>query len=91
MALIIRSIIQMIRRVPSGSVWIDEASNLSRADWSGADQIDAEHQAKDLAVGVRPRGMDGDRLWPGRHSHQHPWTVGGCLTWLLYLTLPGHE
>jgi hypothetical protein len=36
---------------PTGPVWIDEASNLSRADWSGADQIDAEHQATDLAVG----------------------------------------
>jgi hypothetical protein len=22
-------------------------------------------------------------------SHQHPWTVGGCLAWLLYLALPG--
>ncbi len=49
--LIIRLIIQMIRRDPSGSVWIDEASNVSRPDPSGADQIDAEHQATDLAVG----------------------------------------
>jgi len=46
-------------------------------------------QTTDLAVGVRPRGVDADRLWPGRHSHQHPWTVGGCLAWLLYLSLPG--
>jgi len=46
-------------------------------------------QTTDLAVGVRPRGVDADRLWPGRHSHQHPWTVGGCLAWLLYLPLPG--
>jgi hypothetical protein len=41
---------QTIRLDPSGSVQIDEASNLSRPDPSGADQIDAEHQATDLAV-----------------------------------------
>jgi len=45
---IIRLIIQTIRRDPSGSVWIDEASNVSRPDPSGADHIDAEHQATDL-------------------------------------------
>ena len=49
--LIIRLIIQTIRQDPSGSVWTDEASNVSRPDPSGADQIDAEHQATDLAVG----------------------------------------
>jgi hypothetical protein len=49
-ALIIRLIIQTIRRDPSGPVGIDEASNLSRPDPSGADQIDAEHQSTDLAV-----------------------------------------
>jgi hypothetical protein len=49
--LIIRLIIQTIRRDPTGSVWIDEASNVSRPDRSGADQIDAEHQPTDLAVG----------------------------------------
>jgi len=41
-------IIQPIRRDRSGSVWIDKALNLSRADPSGAVQIDAEHQATDL-------------------------------------------
>jgi hypothetical protein len=46
-----RLIIQTIRQDPSGSVWTDEASNLSRLDPSGADQIDAEQQATDLAVG----------------------------------------
>src|SRR5215207_8546348 len=56
-ALIIRLIIQTIRRDPAGADQIDEASNVSRPDRSGADQIDAEHQATDLAVGVRiPRG-----------------------------------
>ena len=43
-----RLIIQTIRQDPSGSVWTDEASNVSRPDRSGADQIDAEHQATDL-------------------------------------------
>jgi hypothetical protein len=49
--LIIRLIIQTIRRDPSRSLRIDEAVNLSRADPSGADQIDVEHQATELAVG----------------------------------------
>jgi hypothetical protein len=44
-------IIQTILLDPSGAVWTDEASNVSRPDPSGADQIDAEHQATDLAVG----------------------------------------
>jgi hypothetical protein len=48
--LIIPLIIQTIRRDPSGSVWIDDLLNVSRPDPSGADQIDAEHQATDLAV-----------------------------------------
>src|SRR5215211_56853 len=48
--LIIRLIIQTIRRDPAGSVWTDEAPNVSRPDPTGADQIDAEHQATDLAV-----------------------------------------
>ena len=53
--LIIPLIIQTIRLVPSGPVWIDEAPNVSRADPSGADQSDAEHQATDLAVaGLSP-------------------------------------
>jgi hypothetical protein len=35
---------------------------VSRPDRSGADQIDAEHQATDLAVGVRnPRGAPQSR------------------------------
>jgi hypothetical protein len=48
--LIIRLIIQTIRRDPTASVWIDEASNVSRPDPTGADQIDAEHQATDLEL-----------------------------------------
>jgi hypothetical protein len=49
--LIIRLIIQTIRRDPSGSVQIDDASNVSRPDPTGADQTDAEHRSTDLAVG----------------------------------------
>ncbi len=48
--LIIPLIIQTFRLDPSGPVWIDSPSHLSRLDPSGADQIDAEHQATDLAV-----------------------------------------
>jgi hypothetical protein len=49
--LIIR-LIQTIRRDPSEAVWTDEAGNVSRPDPSGADQIDAEHQATDLVAGA---------------------------------------
>jgi hypothetical protein len=41
-------IIRTIRRAPSGPDGIDEAPDLSSVDPSGADQIDAEHQATDL-------------------------------------------
>jgi hypothetical protein len=51
-ALVIPLVIQTIRRVPSRSDAIDGAPNLSRADPSVADQIDAEHQPTDLAVGA---------------------------------------
>ena len=43
-------IIQTIRRDPSGSLWIDAASNMSGPDPSGADQVDVDHEATDLAV-----------------------------------------
>jgi hypothetical protein len=35
---------------PSVSVWTDEASNLSRPDPSGADQIDAEHPSRSWPI-----------------------------------------
>ena len=44
-------IIQTIQQHPSRAVWIDDPSDVSRPDPSGADQSDAEHQATDLAVG----------------------------------------
>jgi hypothetical protein len=43
-------IIQRILLDPSGAIWTDGAPNVSRPDPSGADQIDAEHQATDLVV-----------------------------------------
>jgi hypothetical protein len=50
-------IIQTILLDPTEAVWTDEAANVSRPDPSGPDQVDAEHQATDLALGVRiPRG-----------------------------------
>jgi hypothetical protein len=55
--LIIYLIIQTIRQAPSRPDAIDEVPDVSRPDPSGTDQFDAEHQATDLAVGVRiPRG-----------------------------------
>jgi hypothetical protein len=66
--LIIPVIIQTIRLDPSRSVWIDRASNVSRPDPSGTDQIDVEHQATDLAVGGSnlSRRAKGAGQWPER-------------------------
>ena len=60
--LIIRLIILTIRREPSRSIWIDDPSDVSRPDRSGVDQIDAEHQATDLAVRSTSRGAP-PRCW----------------------------
>ena len=79
-ALIIRLIIQTIRQDPSGTVWTDEAPNVSRPDPSGADQTDAEHQATDLAVGgSNPRGAHNA---PG----QRPGAV--CFACLVIISVP---
>jgi hypothetical protein len=42
---------------PSGSIWTDEASNVSRLDPSGAVQVDAEHPSRNRksSVRIRPR------------------------------------
>jgi hypothetical protein len=48
--LIIRLIIQTILLHPSGAVWTDSASNVSRLDPSGAVQIDAEHPSRNRKV-----------------------------------------
>jgi hypothetical protein len=39
-------VIQTILLDPSGAVWTDEASNVSRLDPSGAVQVDAEHPSR---------------------------------------------
>jgi hypothetical protein len=49
-ALIIRLIIQTILLDPSGAVWTDRASNVSRLDPSGAVQVDAEHPSRNRKV-----------------------------------------
>jgi len=46
---------------PTGPVWsrqIDDLSNVSRPDRSGAVQIDVEHQATDLVLGAGSGGSD---------------------------------
>jgi hypothetical protein len=43
-------IIQTILLEPSGAVWTDGPSNVSRLDPSGAVQIDAEHPARNRKV-----------------------------------------
>ena len=49
-ALIIPMIIQTILLDPSRAIWTDEASNVSRPDPSGADQVDAEHPSRNRKV-----------------------------------------
>jgi hypothetical protein len=68
--LIIRLIIQTIRRDRSGSVQTDKALNVSRPDPSGPDQIDAEHQATDLAVGFESQS--------GLTPASTRWVNNGC-------------
>jgi hypothetical protein len=48
--MIIPMIIQTILLDPTGAVWTDEPSNVSRLDPSGADQIDAEHPSRNRKV-----------------------------------------
>jgi hypothetical protein len=56
--LIIRLIIQTILLYPSGALWTDGASNVSRLDPSGADQIDAEHPTRNRkVVGSNPTSV----------------------------------
>jgi hypothetical protein len=65
-ALVFPLVIRTIPQDQSRSVWIDEAPNVSRADPSGADQIDAEHQATDLALRC------GDGAPPGSRQSREP-------------------
>jgi hypothetical protein len=79
--LIIQLIIQTILLDPSGAVWTDDASNVSRLDPSGAVQIDAEHPSRNrLVAGLRPASP----AWPGLadrcgRSHNQAWV--GCIVW----------
>ena len=60
-------IIQTIGLDPSGAVWTDEASNLSRPDPSGAVQVDAEHLARNRkVVGSNPTSGSNCRKGPLR-------------------------
>jgi hypothetical protein len=61
-----RLIIQTIRRDPTGSVWTDDASNLSRPDPSGPVQIDAEHPSRNRKVAGRLSGKDARRELRGQ-------------------------
>jgi oligoendopeptidase F len=49
-------IIQTILLDPSGAVWTDEASNVSRPDPSGAIQVDAEHPSRNRLLAAQGRG-----------------------------------
>jgi hypothetical protein len=62
-------IIQTILLYPSGAVWTDEASNVSRLDPSGTDQADAEHPTRNRkvegsSVAVGPEDRRVARHWP---------------------------
>jgi len=63
--LIIPLIIRTIRRDPSGPDATDGPSHLSSQDPSGADQIDAEHQATDLAIHAGPPSAQSDNRHHG--------------------------
>jgi hypothetical protein len=88
-------IIQMIRRDRTRSVWIDEASNVSRLYPSGAVQVDVEHPARNRKVegsdpssgfkapGQRPACFAWSfppARWP---LSSGPTTILGCSTRLL--------
>jgi hypothetical protein len=61
-------ILQSTRLDPSGSVWTDEPSNVSSLDPSGADQVDAEHPARNRkVVGSNPTSGSINQ-GPGAHS-----------------------
>jgi hypothetical protein len=70
MPLIIRLIIQTILLSPTGAVWTDSASNVSRPDPSGAVQVDDEHPARNRKVeGSNPTsGSNAPGQRPGAFS-----------------------
>ena len=66
MPLIIHLIIQTILLYPSGAIWTDEGSNVSRLDPSGAIQIDAKHPTRNRKVAGRLSGKDARRKLRGQ-------------------------
>jgi hypothetical protein len=68
--LIIPMIIQTIGLDPSGAVWTDEASNVSRPDPSRAYWADAEHPSRNRKV-VDFFGIDGTNGRPPRRASGH--------------------
>jgi hypothetical protein len=69
--LIIRLIIQTILLDPSGAVWTDSASNVSRPDPSEAIQVDAEHPTRNRKV-VDCFGIDETNGRPPRRASGRP-------------------
>jgi hypothetical protein len=76
-ALIIPMIIQTIRLDPSRADWTDEASNVSRLDPSGSDQIDAEHPSRNRK-GDGPMPLLDCPCWSGQPCYDCP--PGCCRT-----------
>jgi hypothetical protein len=88
--LIIRLIIQTILLYPSGAVWTDGPSNVSRLDPSGAIQIDAEHPSRNRKVEVSVfRASDRALTLPGRWAQMILRIVGPVLFGLAVLSLRG--
>jgi hypothetical protein len=78
--LIIRLIIQTIRQDPTGSDQTDEASDVSRPDRSGSNQIDVEHQATDLAVGGSNPSRRAKGQLRGYQAREAPWSGSGSVS-----------
>jgi hypothetical protein len=74
-------IIQTILLYPSGAVWTDEASNVSRLDPSGAVQIDVEHPSRNrLHSRTQSRLLADRRVWAAEQALQQSrltWPRGG--------------
>ena len=84
--LIIRLIIQTILLDPSGAVWTDGPSYVSRLDPSGAVQADAEHPSRNRKV-VDFFGADGTNDRPLRRGLRAPVRNSySCRAWLLLVT-----
>jgi hypothetical protein len=81
--LIIPMIIQTIILDPSGAVWTDEPSNVSRLDRSGAVQIDAEHPSRNRKVA----GLEPLHFWM-EGTQTQGWPSSVVASWATDLGLP---